>query len=155
MRFWSSLLIFCILLFPCPGCFGRGEIVNTAVGHVVAKADGSLPKSNIITAPFQTVEVATERSTSFLAGNLGFLVAAVAVFLALRVPLMSKTMWTLAIVAVGYGVFSITFATFYTYIIIGFFALSLIAAVVGLIYVAKHQTALKSTAALADEYEKI
>src|SRR5258708_3560201 len=119
MRFWSSLLIFCILLFPCPGCFGRGEIVNTAVGHVVAKADGSLPKSNIITAPFQTVEVATERSTSFLAGNLGFLVAAVAVFLALRVPLMSKTMWTLAIVAVGYGVFSITFATFYTYIPMG------------------------------------
>jgi hypothetical protein len=154
MRFVRQFcLAFVLSVFAASsdGCVSRSDYVSSSVGHVAKDA----PKASFLTAPFQTLEVDHERSTTFLAGNLGFLVAAVAVFLALRVPLMSKTMWTLAIVAAGYGVFSIVFATFYTYIIIGFFILAILAAVVAILYTAKHQLAIKSATTLADEYEKV
>lgn len=149
-----SLFVF-VALAGASACQMGRDPVSTSLGHVVPKADGSLPKTHFLTAPVQTIEVDQERSTTFLAGNIGFLVAAVAVFLALRVPLLTKTMWTLAIVAAGYGVFSIMFATFYTYIIVGLFILSALAAVVALIYVAKHQFALKTATTLADDLKGV
>lgn len=150
------ILLFTGSIFPT-GCERRSEPapVSTAVGHVAPKADGTLPKVKFLTAPFQTIEVDNQRSTTYLMSTIAFLVAAVAVFLAIQVPVLTKSMWALALVAVGYGMFTATYATYYTYIVCGFFILMCLAVILGLILIAKHVVAGKSASTLADEYEKI
>lgn len=82
------------------------------------------------------------RTLCYTAGFLALLIAGVAAFLAIRLPVFSKTFWSLTGAGGIFAALAFTTAAYWQYMLIGGAVLVIAAVVIGLIVVLKHANAI-------------
>jgi hypothetical protein len=111
---------------------------------VQAERDKATATANVAVLKDEIAEQEAEhvRAICYIAGGIALLILAVSTFLAIRLPVFTKTLWSLAGASGVFAAVAFTAATYWKYMLYGGAALVVAGVTIGVILILKHASAI-------------